>query len=92
MIITKDYPESPNPCDDKVFVVLRENFSENDLDELACEFAESILYILEKQYSDDDRPRKAIQAKRDFIKGKITKEELEAVLNAVWDELEKMEY
>jgi len=43
---------------------------------MAADFAESVLPIFETYYPKDDRPRKAIQAARDFVNGKITEEEL----------------
>jgi hypothetical protein len=66
----------------RLWVVLRpEIIPENDLHELACRFAESVLHIFEKKYPNDDRPRKAIETKRKFVKGEIDREEL----NAAWD-------
>ncbi len=41
-----------------------------------ADVAERVLPIFEKQYPDDKRPREAIQAKRDYADGKITKEKL----------------
>ena len=42
---------------------------------MAADFAEAVLSIFEKEYPDDDRPRKAIKAARDFANGKITAKE-----------------
>src|SRR4030042_3328466 len=42
--------------------------------ELACRFAESVLHIFENKYSDDTRPREAIQAARDFVAGRISQD------------------
>ena len=44
--------------------------------QLAIEFAEQALPIFEKRKPDDNRPRAAIQAARDFLDGKIGIEEL----------------
>jgi hypothetical protein len=44
----------------------------------AADCAESVLHIYEKQYPNDDRPRKAIQAARDYANGVIGKDELAA--------------
>ncbi len=40
----------------------------------AADCAERVLGLYEKQYPKDDRPRKAIQAARDFANGLITKD------------------
>jgi hypothetical protein len=42
----------------------------------AADCAESVLHIYEKQYPNDDRPRKAIQAARDYANGVIGTHEL----------------
>lgn len=39
---------------------------------MAAEFAESLLHIYESAYPNDNRPRLAIQAARDFADGKIS--------------------
>ena len=39
---------------------------------MAADFAEAVLPIYEKEYPKDARPRKAIQAARDYANGKIT--------------------
>ena len=46
--------------------------------QLAIEFAEQALPIFEKRRPNDERPRKAIQAARDYLDGKISLEELRA--------------
>jgi len=46
--------------------------------QLAIEFAEQAIPIFEERRTNDLRPRKAIQAARDFNAGKITREELMA--------------
>ena len=56
----------------------------NDLHLLACDYAESVLHLFENDYPKDKRPRLAIQAKRDFVAGMITPEELDAVRAAAW--------
>jgi hypothetical protein len=38
---------------------------------IAADFAESVLHIYEAEYPNDNRPRLAIQAARDFADGKI---------------------
>ena len=44
--------------------------------QLAMRFAEQALPIFEKRRPNDERPRKAIQAARDYLDGKISLEEL----------------
>lgn len=46
--------------------------------QLAIEFAEQALPIFEKRRPNDERPRKAIQAARDYLDGKISLDELRA--------------
>ena len=48
----------------------------------AVDCAEHVLPIFEKRYPNDDRPRKAIHAVRDFVDGKISKESLDAARDA----------
>lgn len=69
----------------KLWVVLREEvIPKNDLLELSCSFAESVLPIFENRYHDD-RPRKAIEAKRKYIRGKISKSELSIAMDDARD-------
>ena len=75
---------------DKLWLLLRTQFiPENDLHELACQFAEHVLPIFETEYSDDKRPRLAIEAKRKWLQGEITTNELKAAAwaarDAAWD-------
>ena len=46
--------------------------------QLAIKFAEQALPIFETRRPDDDRPRDAIQAARDYLDGKISTDELQA--------------
>jgi len=74
---------------DKFWLLFRDEFiPENDLHEIACKFAESVLHIYEEQYPNDQRPLQAIEAKRKFIKGLITRDELDAAR----DELDAARY
>ena len=50
----------------------------------AADCAERVVSLYEKDYPTDTRPRKAIQAARDFANGKITAEELNAAANAAY--------
>jgi hypothetical protein len=52
---------------------------------MAADFAESVLHIFEEKYPEDNRPRKAINAARDFANGLITAEQLDAAEAAAWD-------
>ena len=51
---------------------------------IAADFAEHVLPLFEADYPDDDRPRKAIEAARAFVRGQITIEQLEAARDAAW--------
>ena len=51
----------------------------------AADCAEHVLSIFEKKYPEDQRPRLAIQAARQFARGKITKEKMIAAGNAAKD-------
>jgi hypothetical protein len=51
----------------------------------AADCAEMVLPIYEKQYPNDDRPRKAIKAARDYANGLIPMKELDAARAAAWD-------
>jgi Immunity protein Imm5 len=48
----------------------------------AADCAEHVLELYEKRYPNDNRPRAALQAARDFASGKITLNELNAAANA----------
>ena len=52
---------------------------------IAADFAESVLHLFEEKYPNDDRPRKAIQAARDYANGLIGSDELAAAAWAAWD-------
>lgn len=55
----------------------------------ACECAERVLPIFERERPDDDRPRKVIEAARKYADGLISKEEIDAARaaarGAAWD-------
>ena len=48
-----------------------------------ADIAESVLHIFEEEYPDDKRPRRTIQAIRDYKAGKISKKELEDARTAI---------
>ena len=51
-----------------------ETWNDKNLRFYAADCAKRVLGLYEKQYPKDDRPRKAIQAARDFANGLITKD------------------
>ena len=52
--------------------------------EYACWCAEQVLHLYEEKDPNDNRPRKAIEAKRLWLEGKITDKELEVARAAAW--------
>ena len=50
----------------------------------ACECAEEVLLIYEREYPKDSRPRKAIETARRYANGEATLEELDAAKDAAW--------
>jgi len=52
---------------------------------LAADFAEHVLYLFERNYPDDKRPRQAIKATRLFSEGKIGDAAWAAARDAAWD-------
>ena len=62
-----------------------ETWNDKTLRLYAADCAERVVSLYEKDYPTDTRPRKAIQAARDFANGKITAEELNAAANAAYD-------
>lgn len=52
----------------------------SDLRLFACDCAERVLYLYERAYPGDDRPRKAIQIARDHARGRATAAELRSAL------------
>lgn len=61
-------------------------------DEVLHEFSVKVAYYslknFEKEFPDDNRPRKAIEAKEKFIKGEITEKELSTARSAAWSAAE----
>jgi hypothetical protein len=98
--VGKDYPENghidfatileANGLDDALWAlrgVLPEQEAARDrLARLfACDCAEAVLHIYEKQFPDDKRPRDAVRVSRAFAEGKATRDELAAARAAAWD-------
>jgi hypothetical protein len=70
---------------DTINLVLRPEFiEERKLHIMSYKFAEDCLYLFEKEQPNDDRPRKAIEAKRLWINGEISTEELNSARSAAW--------
>ena len=81
-----DVLDLPIQDDAKLWVVLRPALiAEPVLHELACRFAEEVLPIYERECPKDTNPRDAITAKRAWLRGEITDEQLAAARAAAWD-------
>lgn len=50
----------------------------------ACDCAEHVLYLFEKEFPDDDRPRKAIETARLYANGEASGDQLAAARDAAW--------
>jgi hypothetical protein len=61
-----------------------ETWNDKTLRLFAADCAERVLGLYEKQYPNDDRPCKAIQAARDFANGLINKDAANAAANAAY--------
>jgi len=64
------------PTKDKYWLFCKKVFSKEQNQKIAILVAESVLHIFENKYPTDDRPRKAIQAAKDYLAGTISREEL----------------
>jgi hypothetical protein len=66
--------------------VLPEQEKERDREArlLACDYAENVLPLFEKEYPNDKRPRECIEVARRFANGKVTRAELAAAGDAAW--------
>jgi len=65
------------PPEDRLWAVLRpEMLPEETLSEPVCRLAEDVLPIYESEYPGDNRPRHAIEVKRQWLRGAATDEEL----------------
>ena len=65
-----------NEINDAIWAFRTVDGKEKEIRLFAADCAELVLPIYEKQYPDDNRPRLAIQAARDYANGLITHEEL----------------
>ena len=69
------------PTEDKIWALLHNEFlTDRQMHELACDFAERVAHL-----SDDPRVPAAIAAKRAWLRGEITDEELAVAWAAAWD-------
>jgi len=65
------------PALDKMFAILHPEFlTEQQAHYLACDFAETALPAFERLFPTDTAPRLAVEAKRAWIRGEISDEEL----------------
>ena len=67
-----------NGLDDTIWALRAVEGKDKEIRLFAADCAEMVLPIYEKHYPDDNRPRLAIQAARDYANGLITLEELSA--------------
>ena len=67
-----------NGVDDTIWAMRAVDVKDKDIRLFAADCAELVLPIYEKQYPNDDRPRKAIQAARDYANRLINEDELAA--------------
>lgn len=68
--------DSEIPLKDKFWFCCKKVFTKEQNQQIAILCAESVLHIYEDKYPNDDRPRKAIQAAKDYLKGNISIDDL----------------
>ncbi len=66
------------------YIIDSNYLTDRDKHLLACDFAYDCLPIFEKEYPNDNRPRKAIEAKLFWLDGKITDGELDEAWESAW--------
>jgi hypothetical protein len=69
----------------KVRLVSETAWNERTARLFACDCAEHVLYLYERKYPDDKRPRAAIETARKYANGEATRVELGAERTAAWD-------
>jgi len=73
------------PAPDRFWALLHHEFlTDEQMHLLACNIAEDVLPIFEQEYPNDDRPRRAIEAKRAWLRGEISDDDLDAIRNAAY--------
>lgn len=86
-----EYDGEPEDAGDKVIGrrarLLRrfEAWGERTARLFACDCAERVLPIYERDYPNESRPRMAIEMARRFAKGNATRKDLAAARDAAWD-------
>ena len=73
-----------NGLDDTLWAFRAVYGKDKEIRLFAADCADMVLPIYKKEYPDDDRPRKAIQAARDYANGLISTKELAAARAAAW--------
>jgi hypothetical protein len=73
-----------NGIKDAVWALRAVNGKDKEIRLFAADVAESVLHIYENKYPNDDRPRKAIQAARDYANGLIDSAAWAAARDAAW--------
>ena len=71
-----------NGLDDTIWALRAVEGKDKEIRLFAADCAEIVLPIYEKYYPNDNRPRLAIQATRDYANGLIALEELDAAWDA----------
>jgi Immunity protein Imm5 len=74
-----------NGLDDTIWAMRAVQGKDKEIRLFAADCAELVLNIYERDYPDDNRPRLAIHAARDYANGLITREELTASSDAARD-------
>ena len=79
-----------NGVDDALWLMgeAADQFSDSqnrDIRLLMCDWAESVLHIFEEHYPDDNRPRLAIKAARDYANGLIDDDAMATAMDAARD-------
>ena len=75
-----------NGVDDCLWGIRAVNHPERDrvARHIACDCADAILHIYEKETPSDNRPRHAVEVARRYADGNATQEELDAARAAAW--------
>ena len=74
-----------NGIEDAIWALRTVEGKDREIRLFLADCAEMVLPIFEKDYPNDDRPRKAIQAARDYANGLIGEEAMYAAMYAAWD-------
>ena len=73
-----------NGIEDAIWALRTVEGKDKEIRLFAADSAEMVLPIFEKGYPNDDRPRKAIQAARDYASGLIDEKARDAARDAAW--------